>query len=105
MTLKAVDPGVFPFYGKLELTPAGTLKDRLQSDTVVLSDDARARLKTDPESSQDRRPGFPRCRNRHSGARSYVRQLHCGPRVMLSRKRSIAQVFFVSGAALRFACS
>ena len=48
VTLKAVDPAVFPFYGKLEITPAGTLKDRLQADTVVLSDDARARLKVDP---------------------------------------------------------
>jgi putative ABC transport system permease protein len=48
VTLKAVDPGVFPFYGKLELTPPGTLKERLQPDTVVISDDARARLKVDP---------------------------------------------------------
>src|SRR5688572_8255999 len=41
VTLKAVDPKYFPFYGTLVLNPAAKLKDVLTRDTVVLSEDAR----------------------------------------------------------------
>jgi putative ABC transport system permease protein len=44
VTVKGVDPSVFPFYGALTLDQPGTLRDRLQSDSAVVSDDLRARL-------------------------------------------------------------
>jgi putative ABC transport system permease protein len=87
VTLKAVDPKLFPFYGKLELTPAGSLKDRLLPDSVVLSDDARVRLKAEPGEhvkigGQDFRiAGIVTVEpDRMSGS------FTVGPRVMLSRE-------------------
>jgi putative ABC transport system permease protein len=87
VTLKAVDPKLFPFYGKLELIPAGALRDRLASDTVVLSDDARVRLKAETGDhvkigGQDFRvTGFVTIEpDRMSGS------FNVGPRVMLSRE-------------------
>ena len=47
-TLKAVDARVFPFYGTLTLEPAGKLADRLNAETVVISEDLRLRLKAEP---------------------------------------------------------
>ena len=35
VTLKAVDPAVFPFYGDLVLSPAGKLKEGLTPESVV----------------------------------------------------------------------
>ncbi|HYP05095.1 MAG TPA: FtsX-like permease family protein, partial [Bryobacteraceae bacterium] len=48
VTLKAVDPKLFPFYGTLVLSPAGKLKNVLTPNTVVLSEDARIRLQAEP---------------------------------------------------------
>jgi putative ABC transport system permease protein len=45
VTLKAVDPKVFPFYGNLVLTPDKPLRETLDATTVVLSEDARIRLR------------------------------------------------------------
>lgn len=45
VSLKAVDPDFYPFYGDVELTPAGRLKDALKSDTVVVADDLLVRLR------------------------------------------------------------
>ena len=44
VTVKGVDPDVFPFYGKLTLDPPGTLRDMLHADSAVVSDDLRVRL-------------------------------------------------------------
>jgi putative ABC transport system permease protein len=44
VSLKAVDPSLYPFYGDVELAPAGKLKDVLKSDTVVTADDLLVRL-------------------------------------------------------------
>jgi putative ABC transport system permease protein len=51
VTLKAVDPKLFPFYGDLVLSPPGKLQDRLSAGSVVLSEDARIRLKAEPGDS------------------------------------------------------
>ena len=48
VTLKAVDPQQFPFYGSVTLSPSGQLKQILKADSVVISDDARLRLKASP---------------------------------------------------------
>ena len=45
VSLKAVDPMRYPFYGDVELQPAGKLKDVLKSDTVVVADDLLIRLR------------------------------------------------------------
>ena len=44
MSIKAIDPGVYPFYGVLTLDPPGTLADALHSDTVVVSAEVLDRL-------------------------------------------------------------
>jgi putative ABC transport system permease protein len=48
VTIKGVDPRVFPFYGELVIQPPGPLSDRLHADTAVVSDDLRARLNIKP---------------------------------------------------------
>lgn len=45
VSLKAVDPSLYPFYGEVELQPAGKLKDVLKNDTVVVADDLLVRLR------------------------------------------------------------
>lgn len=46
VSLKAVDPARYPFYGDVELQPAGKLRDLLTDDTVVVGDDLLMRLHT-----------------------------------------------------------
>ena len=48
VSLKAVDPGMYPFYGKVELAPTGPLKTVLTPDTVAVADDLLVRLKLKP---------------------------------------------------------
>ena len=45
VSLKAVDPGVYPYYGEVELAPTGNLRDVLDADSVVVADDLLVRLK------------------------------------------------------------
>ncbi len=45
VSLKAVDPARYPFYGAVELDPAGSLAQVLTPDTVVVADDLLVRLK------------------------------------------------------------
>jgi putative ABC transport system permease protein len=44
ISLKSVDPAMYPFYGNVELSPAGQLKNVLTPDTVVVADDLLVRL-------------------------------------------------------------
>jgi putative ABC transport system permease protein len=44
VSLKAVDPAMYPFYGEVELAPAAPLKSVLTSDTVAVADDLLVRL-------------------------------------------------------------
>ena len=44
VSLKAVDPGKYPFYGTVDLEPAGRLSDVLNDETVVVADDLLVRL-------------------------------------------------------------
>jgi putative ABC transport system permease protein len=44
ISLKAVDPAKYPFYGKVDLEPAGALSSVLGSDTIVVADDLLIRL-------------------------------------------------------------
>jgi putative ABC transport system permease protein len=45
VSLKAVDPGLYPFYGEVELSPAAPLKAVLTSDSVAVADDLLVRLR------------------------------------------------------------
>ncbi len=45
VSVKAVDPTIYPFYGTVTLNPPGKLADVLRDDTTVVSDDLRVRLK------------------------------------------------------------
>jgi putative ABC transport system permease protein len=44
ISLKAVDPAMYPFYGDVELAPAAQLKSVLTPNTVVVADDLLVRL-------------------------------------------------------------
>jgi putative ABC transport system permease protein len=46
VSLKAVDPQKYPFYGKVDLQPAGDLRQVLTDATVVVADDLLIRLHT-----------------------------------------------------------
>ena len=44
VSLKAVDPAMYPFYGEVQLAPAAPLKTMLTPDTVAVADDLLVRL-------------------------------------------------------------
>jgi putative ABC transport system permease protein len=44
VSMKAVDPGKYPFYGSVELAPAGRLQEVLGPDSVAVADDLLVRL-------------------------------------------------------------
>jgi putative ABC transport system permease protein len=44
ISLKAVDPAMYPFYGDVELAPVGQLKNVLTPDTAVVAEDLLVRL-------------------------------------------------------------
>lgn len=48
VTVKALDPEVYPLYGELKLDPAIPLRKALRDDTVLISDDLRLRLRVGP---------------------------------------------------------
>lgn len=45
VSLKAVDPLAYPYYGTVELDPAGSLRTVLDANSVVVADDLLVRLK------------------------------------------------------------
>ena len=44
VTVKAVDPAAYPFYGEVKLSPPASLRTALTADTTVVSDDLLLRL-------------------------------------------------------------
>lgn len=44
VSLKAIDPAAYPFYGVVDLEPKGSLRAVLTTDTVVVADDLLVRL-------------------------------------------------------------
>src|SRR5580698_5192734 len=48
ISLKAVDPAQYPYYGDVDLAPAGRLSDALRGDKVAVADDLLVRLKLQP---------------------------------------------------------
>ncbi|MCU1273683.1 MAG: hypothetical protein JWO48_1114 [Bryobacterales bacterium] len=87
VSIKAVDPHVYPFYGTVKLDPPGVLADRLTPDAVAGSEDLLLRLKV--QVGDTVRLGGQPFRiigvvtsepDRMSGS------LNVGPRVMISRE-------------------
>jgi len=50
VSLKAVDPRVYPFYGRVTLDPARPLAEALTADSIAVSDDLAVRLNLAPGS-------------------------------------------------------
>ena len=87
VSVKAVEPSLYPFYGQIRLSTGGTLRDKLTPDTVVVSADLLLRL--DASIGDTIRLGESDYRiaaivtmepDRMTGS------LNVGPRVMLSRE-------------------
>lgn len=86
VTVKALDPSVYPLYGEVKLNPEGALRAALSDDSVVISDDLKQRLRV--EIGQNVRVGGQPFRvaaiivtepDRMSGSFSV------GPRLMMTR--------------------
>src|SRR5262249_57031627 len=87
ISVKAVDPKVYPFYGNLKLNPPASLQDALNPNSIVVSNDLLLRLKVNVGDTV--RAGGQEFRiaalvetepDRMSGS------LNVGPRVMMSRE-------------------
>ncbi|MBK5293337.1 MAG: FtsX-like permease family protein [Acidobacteriia bacterium] len=87
VSIKAVDPAVYPFYGQLGLLPPGRLSEVLRPDTIAVSSDLLIRL--DLKTGDRVRLGNQEFRiaavvdtepDRMAGS------LNVGPRVLLSRE-------------------
>jgi putative ABC transport system permease protein len=87
VSVKAIDPAVYPFYGAVKLNPPGSLPERLTADAAAVSEDLLIRLRIQTggiirlggqefhvtgvvESEPDRMSG----------------SLNVGPRIMISRE-------------------
>src|SRR5438105_9277552 len=86
VSIKAVDPKVYPFYGEIRLDPPGPLSEKLTDDTVAVSDDVLLRLSLRPGDTI-RLGGLP---FRIAGRVGYepdrmLGSLNIGPRVMITR--------------------
>src|SRR5947209_15757304 len=86
VSIKAVDPSVYPFYGEIRLDPPGPLSQKLAPDTVAVSDDLLLRLKLNAGDTI-RLGGQP---FRIVGRVAYepdrmLGSLNVGPRVMITR--------------------
>ena len=105
ISVKAVDPKVYPFYGEVKLNPPQPLRQALAPDSIVVSNDLLLRLKvhvgdTVRAGGQDFRiAGLVDTEpDRMSGS------LNVGPRVMMSREGldRTGLIRFGSRAAQRF---
>lgn len=105
VSVKAVDPKVYPFYGALELEPPAPLADALKADTIAVSDDllVRFHMKVGDEvkvgDAAFRVVGVVRVEpDRMAGS------ANVGPRILMSREGLGRSGLLVSGsrAAQRF---
>jgi len=86
ISIKAVDPAVYPFYGTVTLNPPQSLRDALKPDTVAVSEDTLVRLNV--HTGDTLRIGGQDFRIAGSVVSEPDRMtgsLNIGPRVMISR--------------------
>jgi putative ABC transport system permease protein len=87
VSIKAVDPKVYPFYGEIRLDPPGTLAQQLTADTAAVSDDVMLRMQV-KAGDTIRLGGQP---FRIAGRVAFepdrmLGSLNVGPRVMITRE-------------------
>jgi len=87
ISIKAVDPRAYPFYGEVQLDPPRPLREALDADSVVVSDDLLLRLsvKTGDKLRIGGQP-FRIAGVLASEPDRMTGTLNVGPRVMLSRE-------------------
>ena len=87
VSIKAVDPKVYPFYGEIRLDPPGALAQRLTSQTVAVSDDVmlRMHLKAGDTIRLGGQPFTIAGRVAYEPDRM-LGSLNVGPRVMITRE-------------------
>lgn len=105
VSIKAVDPAVYPFYGELKLAPPAPLPQALQADAVAASDDLFVRL--DLKVGDRVKLGASEFRIAAAVAVEPDRMagsLNVGPRVLMSRQGLERAELIVEGsrAAQRF---
>ena len=107
ISLKAVDPSQYPFYGKVKLDPAGNLRSVLTDSTVVVGEDLLIRLKV--QVGDTLKIGGQRFRIAAVLAREPDRMsssMGLGPRVLITRsaleKTSLLQPGSRSGERILF---
>ncbi|MBI4873273.1 MAG: FtsX-like permease family protein [Acidobacteria bacterium] len=87
VSVKAVDPGAYPFYGRVQLEPARPLSEALTAQTIAVSDDLLPRLGLAPGSPV--RLGsaeFTVCGVVRLEPDRMTGSLNVGPRVLISRQ-------------------
>lgn len=105
VSIKAVDPNVYPFYGELKLSPYKPLREMLQTDTCAVSEDLLARLELKLGDSITAGAGSYRIvATVASEPDRMTGTLNVGPRVLLSRPALDRTGLIVTGsrAAQRF---
>lgn len=105
VSVKAIDPALYPFYGKVTLDPPGTLANLLTDENIAVSDDLLVRL--DLENGAKVKLG-----NEEFNVAAIVRtepdrmtgSLNVGPRVMITREglERAGLMTFGSRAAQRY---
>ncbi len=87
VSIKAVDPRVYPFYGEIRLDPPGPLAQKLTANTVAVSDDLllRLRVKTGDTIRLGGQPFTIIGRVAYEPDRM-LGSLNVGPRVMITRE-------------------
>jgi putative ABC transport system permease protein len=105
VSVKAVDPSVYPFYGSVKLDPAGSLASTLAPDAIAVSEDLLVRLNLSPGGSvklgaaEFRAAAVVRTEpDRMTGS------LNVGPRVLITREglERAGLMTFGSRAAQRY---
>lgn len=87
VSVKAVDPNAYPFYGDFRINPSAKLKDALDADHVLVADDLRIRFHLEPGSTL--RLGaadFQVAGTVENEPDRMTGSLNAGPRVLISRE-------------------
>jgi putative ABC transport system permease protein len=86
VAVKAVEPGIYPFYGAVKLEPEATLQSSLRDDTVAVSDDLLPRLQVKiGDAVKLGGQEFRIVRTVVSEPDRMAGSLNIGPRILLSR--------------------
>jgi len=87
ISVKAIDPKVYPFYGSVRLEPAQTLADALKPDTIAVSNDLLLRMEARiGDSVRLGGQPFRIIGTVQSEPDRMTGSLNVGPRVMMSRE-------------------